>query len=152
MTDLGTRATADDGASGSEVDPSRTRRFAERLMRNGRLAASAAVLASLVAAVGASPSPSRPPVRLADPVLLVGLTAERTEHLVYDAGATRTWASSGDVHSVVVVSGRITVHGPAGDRQVYGHGEGFAAGWLPYRITNETDSVVETLVTFHVRP
>ena len=152
MTDLDTKATADDGASESGLEPSRTRRFAERLRGNGRLAAGTAVLATLVAVIGASPSLNRPPVRPAGVVSLVGLTAQRTEHVAYKPGETRTWAPSGEVHSVVVVSSRITVHGPAGDRKVYGHGQGFVAGWVPYRITNETDSVVETLVTFHVRP
>lgn len=84
--------------------------------------------------------------------MLVGLIAQRTEHVAYDPGATRAWAPSPEVHSVVVVSGRITVHGPAGERQVYGPGQGFAAGWAAYGTTNETGTSAETLVTYHVRP
>lgn len=152
MTDLRELATADDGASESGLGPFRTRRSALRTRKKALLVAGAVVLATLVAFIGASPFPNRPSVGPAAPGTLVGLIAQRTERLAYDPGATRAWAPSAEVHSVVVVSGRITVYGPAGERQVYGKGEGFAAGWAPYRTTNETGAFAETLMTFHVRP
>jgi hypothetical protein len=152
MTDLRVQATADDGASESGLGPVRTRRSALRSVKRAPLVVGVVVVATLLAPIGAWPLRNEPPIRPAAPVTLVGLISQRTERLAYDPGATRAWASSPEVHSVVVVSGRITVYGPAGERQVYGQGQGFAAGWAPYRTTNETGASAETLVTFHVGP
>lgn len=151
MTDMPMTATADDGASESGLGPSRTRRSAERRKERALTAPGAAVVAMVLALIGASPLPTRPSARTAGPITLVGLTAQHTEHVVHDPGATRTWAPSSQLHSVVVVEGQITVYGPAGERQVYGQGQGFVAGWAPYRTSNETGAPAETLVTFHVR-
>ena len=152
MTDLGVKETVDDGASENGLDPSRTRRSAVGRKGKALLVAGAAALATSMAVIGASPLPSRPSVGPAGPVTLVGLIAQGREHVAYDPGGARAWAASPEVHSVVVVSGRITVYGPTGERQVYGEGQGFAAGWAPYRTTNETGAPAETLVTFHSRP
>jgi hypothetical protein len=152
MTDLRVQATADDGASESGLGPFRTRRSALRSARKSPLVVGVVVVATLLAPIGAWSLRSEAPVGAAAPVTLVGLIAQRTERLVYDPGETRAWAPGPEVHSVVVVSGRITVYGPAGERQVYAQGQGFAAGWAPYRTTNETGASAETLVTFHVRP
>ena len=51
-----------------------------------------------------------------------------------------------------MLSGRVAVYGPSGERTVYGPGQSFAAGWAPYWTVNETDSTVELLVTFLTRP
>ena len=83
------------------------------------------------------------------PVTLVGMEVQRTEKLALGAGETRAWPEGDGVQGVVVVSGRVTVYGSTGDRAVYAPGQGFAAGWEPYRVVNETDSPVEVLVTFH---
>ncbi|MDQ3640393.1 MAG: hypothetical protein M3450_02695 [Actinomycetota bacterium] len=83
------------------------------------------------------------------PVTLVGLQVQRTEAVALAPGATRAWPAGGGVAGVLVVSGRVAVHGSTGDRAVYGPGQGFAAGWEPYRIINETESPVELVVTFH---
>ncbi len=83
------------------------------------------------------------------PVTLVGLQAQRTERVAIAAGASREWVAGEGLEGVLVVSGRITVYGSTGDRSVYGPGQGFAAGWEPYRMVNETGSRVELLVTFH---
>ena len=83
------------------------------------------------------------------PVTLVGLQVLRTEKVALAPGASRAWPAGDRVQGVAVVSGRVTVYGSTGDRAVYGAGQGFAAGWEPYRMVNETDSPVELLVTFH---
>jgi len=152
MTDLRVQATADDGASESGFGPFRTRRSALRSARKVPLVVGAVVVATLLAPNRGLVSSERGPVWAAAPVTLVGLLAQRTERLAYDPGATRAWEPSPEVHSVVVVSGRVTVYGPAGERQVYEQGQGYAAGWAPYQTTNETTASAETLVTFHVRP
>ncbi len=83
------------------------------------------------------------------PVTLVGLQVQRTEAVTLAPGASRAWPASDGVQGVAVVSGRVTIHGPTGIPTVYGPGQGFAAGWEPYRTVNKTDSPVEMLVTFH---
>lgn len=152
MTDLRLQATADDGASESGLGPFRTRRSALRSARKLPLVVGVVVVATLLAPIGAWSLRNEAPVGAASPVTLVGLVAQHTERLAYDPGATRAWVPSPEVHSVVVVSGRITVYGPSGERQVYAQGQGFVAGWAPYWTTNETTASAETLVTFHVRP
>ncbi len=44
----------------------------------------------------------------------------------------------------------MSVYGTDGERRVVIAGEGYAAGWAAYRTLNETDELVETLVTNHV--
>ena len=83
------------------------------------------------------------------PVTLVGLQAQRTEAVALAPGASRTWPEGAGVQGVAVTSGWVTVYGSTGVGAVYGRGQGFAAGWEPYRIANETDSPVELVVTFH---
>lgn len=98
---------------------------------------------------GANPSTSR---LRPEPVTLVGLEATGSEHVSYEPGASRTWPARPDIIGVRVVSGRLSVYGADGERRVYVAGEGYAAGWVGYRTVNETDELVETVVTNHVRP
>ena len=98
---------------------------------------------------GANPSTSR---LRPEPVTLVGLKATGSEHVSYVPGASRTWSAGPDIVGVRVLSGRLSVYGTDGERRVYVAGEGYAAGWVGYRTANETDELVETVVTNHVRP
>lgn len=88
----------------------------------------------------------------AEPITLVGLRATASKHVSYEPGASRTWSAGPEVVGVKVLSGRLSVYGPEGERRVYIAGEGYAAGWAAYRTVNETAGPVETLVTTHVRP
>jgi hypothetical protein len=98
-----------------------------------------------------SPHPSTSRLR-AEPVSLVGLRATASEHVSYAPGTSRTWSAGPEIVAVKVLSGRLSVYGPDGERRVYLAGDGYAAGWVAYRTVNETDELVETLVTNHVRP
>lgn len=138
------KVTADDGASAGEPVSPRTRRSPSRNLRRALLVTAAGVLAMAMPVHDPSPAPAPP--------RLVGLVAQRTERVAYAPGTSKAGAAGAGVHSVLVVTGRITVHGPAGEQQSYGQGQTFAAGWTPYRIVNETGAPAETLVTFHVRP
>jgi hypothetical protein len=113
------------------------------------LLAAVLTLAGGPAESGANPSTSRP---RPEPVTLVGLRAIASEHVSYEPGASRTWSAGPEVVRVKVLSGRLSVHGPNGERRVYVAGEGYAAGWADYRTVNATDQPVETLVTTHVGP
>lgn len=104
----------------------------------------AAVLAVLAAVAGA------PAAEVGAPSL-VGRSPERVETLAYAAGESRTWPAGAGVVATVVLAGRLSVYGPAGDGQAYEPGQGFAAGWAPYRTVNESSEPVRTLVTFHAR-
>ena len=96
------------------------------------------------------PSPSTSRLR-PEPVTLVGLKATGSEHVSYEPGSFRTWSAGPDIVGVRVLSGRLSVYGADGERRVYVAGEGYAAGWVGYRTVNETDELVETVVTNHVR-
>ena len=85
-------------------------------------------------------------------VTLVGLTPQGKERVAYEPGASRSWSPNERIVGVAVLSGRLTVYGPGDERQVYGAGEGYAAGWMAHRTVNETDDPVETLVTSHAHP
>lgn len=113
------------------------------------LVAAIATFAAGPAESGPNPSMSR---LRPEPVTLVGLTATGTEHVSYEPGASRTWSAGPEIVGVKVLSGRLSVYGPEGERRVYIAGEGYAAGWAAYRAVNETDVRVETLVTNHGRP
>jgi hypothetical protein len=106
----------------------------------------AITLAVVAYATARGDSPSRSDAG-ADTVTLVGLTPQSEERVAYEPGASRSWSVRQQVVGVAVVSGTLTVYGPAGDRQVYRAGDGFAAGWMTHRTVNETDDPVETLVT-----
>jgi hypothetical protein len=100
---------------------------------------------------GSWPRPSTSRLR-SEPVTLVGLKALASEQVSYESGASRTWSAGPEIVGVQVLSGRLSVYGPAGERRVYIAGEGYAAGWTAYRTVNETGEPVEALVTTHVRP
>lgn len=86
-----------------------------------------------------------------EPITLVGLRVIASERLTYEPGGSQTWAPGPQIVGVKVLSGRLTVYGPNGERQIYVAGDGYAAGWAAYRTVNETDQRVEILVTDHVR-
>lgn len=88
----------------------------------------------------------------AEPITLVGLRVTASDHVSYEPGASRTWPAGPEIVGVKVLSGRLSVYGTDGERRVYIAGEGYAAGWASYRTVNETEELVETLVTNHVRP
>jgi hypothetical protein len=88
------------------------------------------------------------PANVAAPSL-VGLRVERVESVAYVAGESRAWPAGAGVVATVVVAGRLTVYGSAGEERAYGTGQGFAAGWEPYRTVNESSERVHTSVTFH---
>ncbi len=137
------------------VTAARPRSARAEFPRHLRLAAVLALGATLLAFTDANavfdPRPSKPGVST-EPVTLVGLARSGEERIVYEPGASRAWAAGEHIVAVAVVAGALTVYGPAGERHVYTAGEGFAAGWTPYRTVNETDDQVETMVTSHVRP
>ena len=143
MTDpsLQTRATAHDGASEGVL---RARRYAPPRWK--AVLALATVLSGTVVATADSAPQST------GHVTLVGLRAQRTERVSYAPRETKAWPAGPGVHGVVVVSGRITVYGTSEVQRVYGQGQGFAAGWAPYWVANETGTPAETLLTWHVRP
>lgn len=110
----------------------------------------AAALVALVALAGAPAAANMRPD--AAPPSLVGRSIERVEQVAYAAGEARAWPGGAGVQATVVVSGRITVYGLSGEGRVYEHGQGFAAGWEPYRTVNESAQPVRTLTTFHAGP
>lgn len=61
------------------------------------------------------------------------------------------WSPDGQMVSVTVVSGRLTVYGAGGEPRVYRQGEGYTAGWTTYRPVNETDGRVETAIVSYER-
>jgi hypothetical protein len=121
-----------------------------------RLGAGVLGLAAAIVALAAGPAESGPypsTSRLrAEPITLVGLKATASEQVSYQPGASRTWSPGPEIVGVKVLSGRLSVYGADGERRVYIAGDGYAAGWAAYSTVNETDELVETLVTNHVKP
>ena len=117
----------------------------------GILGLAAAVVTLAAGPANSGPYPSTSRLR-AEPITLVGLRATASEHVSYQPGASRAWGAGSEILSVKVLLGRLSVYGANGERRVYIAGEGYAAGWAAYRTVNETDELVETLVTNHVRP
>lgn len=117
----------------------------------GVLGLVAAVVAFAAGPAESDPYPSTSRVR-AEPITLVGFGAIASERVSYEPGASRTWSAGPGIVGVKVLSGRLSVYGADGERRLYIAGEGYAAGWAAYRTVNETDELVETLVTNHVRP
>jgi hypothetical protein len=112
-------------------------------------------LAAATMTSGTAPAESRPNSTShleTERATLVGLRRVASEQMSYEPGASRTWSPSPQIIGVKVLSGRVTVYGSDDERQVYLAGEGYVAGWAPYRSVNETDERVETLITNHVRP
>ena len=124
--------------------------------RRYRLWVGTTVLVAATIAFARGPAESRPDTSTArlgtEAVTLVGLRATASEMVPYEPGASRTWSPGPQIVGAKVTSGRLTVYGIDGERRVYIAGEGFSAGWAAYRTVNETDELVETLVTNHVRP
>ncbi len=120
-----------------------------------RLSIAVLGLAAATMTSTSAPAESRPDSTShleAERATLVGLRAVASEQMSYEPGASRTWAPSRQIIGVKVLSGRLTVYGSDNEQQVYLAGEGYAAGWAPYRSVNETGERVETLITNHVRP
>ncbi len=88
----------------------------------------------------------------AERAAVVGLGAVASEQMSYEPGASRTWSPPPQLIGAKVLSRRLTVHGTDNEQQVRCAGEGYPAGWTPYRSVNETDERVETPITNHVRP
>ena len=112
------------------------------------------VVGALVAFAGppAESRPNSPPSPSgAEVATLVGFTPHASERVAYAPGASRAWAP-GQTVTVRVLSGCLSVYDDSsGQRRIYAAGEGYAAGWAPYRAVNETDQEVETLVTTHAQ-
>lgn len=144
------RATAAKQPLGATARPRLEPRWCCRLT-SGTIALAATLVAFFSSPVESSPGHSTSPLEV-ESINLVGLRVIASERLSYEPGASRTWSPGPQIVGVKVLSGRLTVYGPNGQRRIYVAGEGYAAGWAAYRTVNETDQRVETLVTDQVRP
>ncbi len=83
---------------------------------------------------------------------LAGFASGGSERVVYAPGESRTWAPTRGLHTVVVLSGRLTIRASDGRHRSYSQGEAFAAGWEHYTAVNEGSTTVESVVTRQLAP
>lgn len=70
----------------------------------------------------------------------------------YQPGRTSGWHVHPGVHSVVVLSGTLTVYDEKCGRTEYAPGQRYLGGATPHVARNETPDVVDVVITFVYRP
>ncbi len=78
---------------------------------------------------------------------LVGHEVLGIERKTYPPGHTEAWDEDIGLHAVSVISGRLTVNSGGATPVSYGPGQGYVAGWAPYRAVNDGSVPVEVVVT-----
>ena len=78
---------------------------------------------------------------------LVGNEVLGVETKTYLPGHAEAWEQDIGLHTVSVIAGTLTVHSGAGTPASYGLGQGYVAGWAPYRAVNDGSVLVEVVVT-----
>ena len=102
--------------------------------------------AGALLAAGASRTPATPE-SIITPFPTVG-TATST----YERGHTSGWHVHPGVHSVVVLSGTLTIYDENCGRTDYGPGQMYLGGATPHVARNETPDVLDVAITFVYRP
>lgn len=80
-------------------------------------------------------------------ITLVGHKVLGVETKTFPPGHSRTWGEDIELHAVAVIAGTLTVHGVGATPVSYGPGQGYVAGWAPYRAVNDGSVPVEVVVT-----
>ena len=70
----------------------------------------------------------------------------------YEPGHTSGWHVHPGVHSVVVLSGALTIYDETCGRTEYGPGQTYLGGTTPHVARNETLEVLDVAITFVYRP
>ncbi len=78
---------------------------------------------------------------------LVGHEVLGVETKTYSPGHAEAWAEDIGLHGVSVIAGTLTVHSLGAAPVPYGPGQGYVAGWAPYRAVNDGPVPVEVVVT-----
>ena len=78
---------------------------------------------------------------------LVGHEVFGVEIETYPPGHAENWAQGIGLHAVSVTAGTLTVHSGGATPASYGPGQGYVAGWAPYRAVNDGSVPVEVVVT-----
>ncbi len=82
---------------------------------------------------------------------LVGHEVLGVETMTYPPAHSRAWGEDIGLHAVAVIAGTLTVHGFGAAPASYGPGQGYVAGWAPYRAVNDGPVPVEVVVTLLAR-
>lgn len=90
-----------------------------------------------------APTQAAPSRAEATPFPQVGVTRQ-----TYDAGHSSGWHTHPGVHSVVVLSGTLTIYDQDCRRQDYGPGDVYLGGSSPHLARNESGQAVELAVTY----
>ncbi len=80
-------------------------------------------------------------------VTLVGYEVLGVETKTYPPAHSRAWGDDVGLHAVSVIAGTLTVHSVGATAVSYGPGQGYVAGWAPYRAVNDGAVPVEVVVT-----
>ena len=78
---------------------------------------------------------------------VVGHEVLGVETKTYPPGHAEAWDQDIGLHAVSVIAGTLTVHSVGAPPVSYGPGQGYVAGWAPYRAANEGSVPVEVVVT-----
>ena len=78
---------------------------------------------------------------------LVGHKVLGVETKTYSPGHAEAWGEDIGLHGVSVIAGTLTVHSLGAAPVPYGPGQGYVAGWAPYRVVNDGPVPVEVVVT-----
>jgi hypothetical protein len=80
-------------------------------------------------------------------ITLVGHEALSVETTTYPPAHSRAWGEDIGLHAVSVIAGTLTVHSGGATPASYGPGQGYVAGWAPYRAVNDGSVPVEVVIT-----
>ena len=78
---------------------------------------------------------------------LVGHEVLGVKTTTYPPGHTEAWEEDLGLHAVSVIAGTLTVQSVEATPASYGPGQGYVAGWVPYRAANDGSVPVEVVVT-----
>ena len=81
------------------------------------------------------------------PTMVVGHEVLGMETKTYPSGHAEAWEQDIGLHAVSVIAGTLTVHSVGATPVSYGPGQGYVAGWAPYRALNDGSAPVEVVVT-----
>ena len=89
------------------------------------------------------------PLATSEPAAMtvVGHEVLGVDRTTYPPAHSRAWNEDIGLHAVSVIAGTLTVHSLGAAPVSYSPGQGYPAGWAPYRAVNDGAVPVEVVVT-----
>lgn len=134
------------GSSGTPAGQGTQRRITAFVAIGGGLLA----LVAMVVGLGSSPAGSRSgeTIVTSNAAAAPSFPDVGTSDGTYQPGHSSGWHTHPGLHSVVVLTGTLTIYDAACARHDFGPGETYLGGREPHLATNETESAVQLVVTY----